>query len=150
MLKEKPDLELEIGHLMQQALAEQKRFQEQLEEAQRKLKEIGDELSAYERTLNAYRRRQGKPVPKAVRLSDTTLQQLSVADGMETLLREQGGIGKIAMLARRLFEAGKLKNKRTANSHVRGVMYRDHRFVFLGDATVGLAREVGTDKESAR
>ena len=150
MLKEKPDLELEIGHLIKQALAEQKGFQEQLEEAQRKLKEIEAELFAYERTLNAYRRRYGKPTPSAEKLSDTALRQLSVADGMEALLREQRGKGKIAMVARRLLEAGKLKNKRTANSHVRGVMYRDKRFVFLGDAMVGLEREVGTDKGSAR
>jgi len=140
MLEKRNGFELEIQQMIQQAIAEKSIYEQKKHDAERRLEEIEGELLAYEHTLNAYRRRQGKPIPKAERLSSATLRQMSVGQGMEALLRESGGKEKIAVIARRLLEAGKLKNKRTANSHVRGVMHRDSRFVFLGDATIGLAK----------
>ena len=64
---------------------------------------------------------------------------MTVADGVELLLRQAGGREQIAVLAVKLFEAGKLKNRRTANSHVRGVINRDRRFLFVPGGWAELA-----------
>ena len=138
--------EAEIHQMVQRTLTERDLREHQKQEAEQRLREIDAELLAYEQTLNSYRKRLGRNVPDST-ITNTALRQMTVGQGMETLIREAGGKQRIAAIAQRLFEAGKLSNKRTANSHIRGVMKRNNRFVFLGEGTIGLAEEQITDKQ---
>ena len=133
--------ESQLKALAENAQESKKRLEHRRDELDKQIALLEAELAAYNRTLDAYRRQSGRPVaPRhAAGGGQADLRDLTVADGIEILLRQAGGREKIAVLTVKLFEAGKLKNRRTANSHVRGVINRDKRFLFVPGGWAELA-----------
>ncbi len=131
--------EAQLRAMAENALESKKRLENRRAELDKQISMLEAEVAAYSRTLEAYHRQSGKQVAPRQSGGQAALKDLTVADGIEILLREAGGREKIAVLTLKLFEAGKLKNRRTANSHVRGVINRDKRFLFVQGGWAELA-----------
>lgn len=99
-------------------------------EAERKVKEFDAKLEAFDMTLGAYRQFAGIPVPtvKQASMDYERFRNMTVLGACETIVREAGGRQKVGEIKKVLLAAGKLKNRRTAYNHVRGVIERDPKF----------------------
>ncbi|MDO8691376.1 MAG: hypothetical protein Q7R39_15425 [Dehalococcoidia bacterium] len=131
--------ETQLKTLVENASETKKRLEHRRAELDRQIGVLEVELAAYQRTLEAYHRQSGKQASGRQDGGQVDLKELTVADGIELILRQAGGRERIAALALKLFEAAKLKNRRTANSHVRGVIIRDRRFRFVPGGWAELA-----------
>ncbi len=131
--------ESQLQKLAQNSLETKRKLEQRRSELDRQIMVLEAELAAYNRTLEAYRRQAGRRSETPEPGAPAELKDLTVADGLELLLRQAGGRDRIAGLAVKLFESGKLKNRSTANSHVRAVINRDKRFRFVTGGWVELA-----------
>lgn len=131
--------EAQLKAMAETALETKRRLEQRRAELDRQIGLLEAELAAYGRTLEAYRKQSGKGHAQSQDEAQGDLTRLTVADGIEVLLKQAGGREQIAAIALTLFEAGKLKNRRTANSHVRGVIKRDKRFAFVPGGWAELA-----------
>lgn len=134
------EFELQIEHLIEQALRHRQTYEQEKHEAEEKLREVDAALVAYDRTLDDYRKHKGVSAPSS-NITAARFRSITVGDGMEAILRETSGKGRLMTIARRLLDAGKLTNRKTMYSRVRGTALKDKRFEVLKGGWVRLVEK---------
>jgi hypothetical protein len=128
-MPDRDGFEARLEGLRSEMEGERQIWQMKQAEAEAKIKELDAKLAAFGMTLDAYRQFAGIPVP-SVRQASTDnerFRSMTVLGACETIVREAGGSQKVGEIRKILLAAGKLKNRRTAYSHIRAVIEGDSK-----------------------
>lgn len=144
----KDGFEIRAKMLIQRRLKRKEEIEQAKLQLDQELKTIEEDLIALDRSLKLHYREDGKKVAKEDLLSPVKLGSITVADAIEAVLKERGGKERTWTISKLLLEKGKLKNPKTADSHVRSIVQRSNRFVFIKGGFAALPRVVPLEKQS--
>jgi hypothetical protein len=145
-MSNKDGFEIRVKDLVNKRSHRKEEIEQLRQQLDEELNAIESELASLEETLRIHYRDNGRKV-KEDPLAPNKLQNMSVADAIEAVLKQSGGRERVSTIRKILLEKGRLKNPKTADGYIRGLLKRQSethpRFFLIKGAFAVLPDKVG-------